>query len=79
MDLGSPNMVRAWTWMTPTSTLKVRAIGQKSRSPGQKNITSVLFDRFTWSWSHGSGSQVTWVKLKGHMVQGKRSHGSRST
>ena len=36
--LGSQNLVRAWTGTTPRLTLRVRVIGQRSRSPGQKTL-----------------------------------------
>ena len=53
--------------MTPRSTLKVKAIGQRSRSPGQSRDL-----RF-----HLTGVQVM-LGVKGDMGQDQRSHGSRA-
>ena len=54
--------------MTPRSTLRVRVIGQRSRSQGQKMSFQVIFDRLALNvWgqgSHKSRSKVTWVKSK---------------
>ncbi len=61
--------------MTPMLTLKVMVIGQRSRSPGQKNMIAGTIRR---PYRHSLRSRVTWVKVKGHMGQGQRSHGSRS-
>ena len=67
--LGSRNLVRGWTWMTPRLTLKVNVIGQRSRSSSQKTWFDASFDRLTGNlWgqeSHGSRSKVTWIKVKG--------------
>ena len=55
--------------MPSGSTSKVKVIGQKSRSPGQKNGS------FACLMSCESRSKVSWVK--GRMGQGQSSHGSR--
>ncbi len=54
--------------MTPSLTLKVNVIGQRSRSLGQKNVFSCLLFCLT-----GNVDIV-----KGHMDQGQRSLGSMS-
>ena len=71
-------------WMTPRSTPKVNVIGQRSRSSGKKNVdlwVHLSFDHLTRNiygqGSYGLGSKVTWVRIKGHMGQGQRSHGLR--
>ena len=53
--------------MTPRSTLSVRVIGLRSRSPGQKTLIQVSFDHLTGNLSG-----------QGHMGQGQKSSGSRS-
>ncbi len=68
--IGSLNFVRTWTWMTPMLTSKVRVIGQRSRSPGQKNMIS---GPIRPPYRQSLRSRVTWVKVKGHMGQGQRS------
>ncbi len=65
LHLGLWNLVWAWTWMTQRSTLKVKVIGQRSRSPSQK----------AWFEAHLTGLQIMW-EVKGHM--GQWWHGSRS-
>ncbi len=56
--LGSWNLVRTWTWMTPRMTFRVSVIGQRSRSPGRKHFKS-HFIVLQLSWS------VAWIKVKG--------------
>ncbi len=70
LTIGSWHLVRTWTWMTPILTLNVRVIGQRSRSPGQKNMIS---GPIRPPYRHSLRSRVTWVKVKGHMGQGQRS------
>ena len=60
---GSWTLVRTWTWMALRSILRVRVIGQRSRSPGQNSSFQVSFYSFT-----GNGTRV-----KGAPVQGQRS------
>ena len=68
-NLGSWNLVRTLMWMTLMSTLWIKVIGQRSRSPGQKTLFEVSFDHLTatlWGQGlHGSRSKVIWVKAKG--------------
>ncbi len=58
-NLGSWNLVSTWTWMTPKLTLRVRVIGQRSRSRGKKKT---LFTTL-----------LVIFEVKGHMGQGQRS------
>ncbi len=60
-------MVRAWVWMTPRLTLKVRVMGQRSKSPGKKNDFKLDLTIL----------QVV-LGVNGHMGQGQRSYWSRS-
>ncbi len=49
-NLGSWNLVITLKWMTPRLTSRIKVIGQRSRSPGQKTLRS-------WGQgSHGSSS-----------------------
>ena len=66
LHLGSWNLARPWTWMTPRSTLIFKVIGQRSRSLGQKTSFEASFDRLTGCYwrSHGSSSKVTRVKVR---------------
>ncbi len=76
LDLQSPNLVRAWTCMTPRSPLSVRVIGQRSRSQGQNAWFLVSNYIFIGQCIKVKG---TWVEVKGHLGQGQRSLGSRLT
>ena len=67
-NLGSPNLVKAWTWMTSILTLRIRVIGQRSRSRGKKKH---------YFRSHYTILQVIY-KVKGPMDRGQRSAGSGS-
>ncbi len=42
MALGSPNLGQGSTWMMSWSTLKIKVIGQKPRSPPQVHSNSAL-------------------------------------
>ncbi len=67
--LGSWNLVRACMWIPPRSTLKVKVMGQRSRSSGQKVFGSFLCCL--------TGNVLTF-KVKGHMGGGQTSQGLRS-
>ena len=63
--------------MTPRSTLEVKVIGQKSRSPGQKPQFEISFcsqlngGNVRGQESHVSRSMITWVKAKAYVGQGQ--------
>ncbi len=60
-------------WMTLRPTLKVKVIGQRSRSRGQQSWSHASFNCMSCQSqrSHYPRSKVTWTKLKGHMGQEK--------
>ncbi len=62
--------------MTPMLTQKVKVIGQRSMSPGQKNVILGIFLQLYRQCVYAqepdeSRSKVTWVKVKGRMGQGQ--------
>ena len=71
-DIYPPNLDRGCIWMPSRLILKVKVIGQRSRSPGQKTwfYKSHMFHNRLTGNVQGQGS---WDRVKGHLGQGQRS------
>ena len=75
-NLATCNLVRMWTLMALRLTLNVKIIGQRKSSPGKmwfqvSLILTVLQGNVRGQGSHGSRSNVTWVKVKGYKFTGQ--------
>ncbi len=62
--------------MISRPSMKVKVIGQRSRSQCKKNMTLMILHCVFDMWLFRS--KVSRVKVKGHMGHTQRSHGSRS-
>ena len=66
LNIQAPNLVRAWTWVTPRSTLKVKVIGQghQVKKCDFRSDFTVLLAMGLRSMLHKLRSKVTWVRSR---------------
>ncbi len=68
LNLTSCNLVKAWTWMSPKSTLRVGVKGQ-GHQVKKKHFSGLIWPTYRLSLR----SRVNWIKIKDHVGLGQRS------